>query len=375
MSRNDSSEDRFFMKRALRLAAKGAGRTSPNPMVGAVVVRGETTVAEGFHEFVGGPHAEVNALRQAGDKARGATLYVTLEPCNHQGRTPPCTRAVLDSGVATVVIGMEDPNPGVRGGGASFLRSHGLRVHAGILEKECRALNQPFIKHVTTGLPYVTLKAAVTLDGAIASSSGDSKWISNERSRKFAHHLRCISDGVLIGIGTALADDPLLSARIKRRPACRQPVRIVLDSRLRLPLESALVRTAAEFPLMVVCGRDAPPTREKALVDAGAEVMRLSSGKGGIHLPELLRALGSKGLCSLLVEGGATVLGAFLDNGLADDFHFFYAPKVLGDPAGTPMVRGRGRERMADAVPVFDVRVRRFGEDVMLSGRLTEHLY
>lgn len=363
------------MKRALRLAAKGAGHTSPNPMVGAVVVRGSTVVGEGFHELVGGPHAEVNALHRAGAKAKGATLYVTLEPCNHQGRTPPCTRAVLDSGVARVVIGMADPNPGVAGGGASHLAGRGLQVETGVCEAECRALNQPFIKHVTTGLPFVTLKAAATLDGSIASHSGDSKWISNERSRKFAHHLRCVSDAVLIGIGTALADDPLLSARIRRRPECRQPVRIVLDSGLRLPLSSSLARTARKVPLLVVCGLDAPGAPEAALREAGADVLRLPSDAEGIRLPELLKALGAMGIASVLVEGGASVHGAFIENGLADDFCFFYAPRILGDPMGIPMIRGKARERIADAVPAYDLRVRRFGQDVMLTGRLTEHPY
>ncbi len=208
----------MFMRQALRLAAKGRGFTSPNPMVGAIVVQQGEVVGQGFHQRVGGPHAEVNALRDAGDKARGATLYVTLEPCNHHGRTPPCTQSVLEAGVTQVVIGMPDPNPRVAGGGTQFLRSRGLDVFSGVLETECRGLNQAFIKHMTTGLPLVTIKAATTLDGRIATRTGDSRWISSLLSRRFVHRLRCDLDAILVGIGTALRDDPLLTARGVSKP-------------------------------------------------------------------------------------------------------------------------------------------------------------
>ncbi len=367
------SKDRHFMRRALRLAARGAGRTSPNPMVGAVVVQGEVVAGEGFHEYVGGPHAEVVALREAADRAGGATLYVTLEPCNHHGRTPPCTQAVLDSGVSKVVIGMPDPNPGVKGGGAEFLRQQGLAVQTGLLEPECRMLNQAFIKYVSTGLPHVTLKAAATLDGFIASSTGDSKWISNDRSRKFAHHLRSALDAVLIGIGTALADDPLLTARSGAKPACRQPVRILLDTHLRCPPDSRLVRTADKVPLWIACAEAASSEKERHLKEAGADVLRMPSQERKIHLPSLLAELAARQLTSLLVEGGASVLGEFIDNHLADDFCFFYAPKILGDPNGVPMVRGRTKGLISEAVEVYDVRVRRFGGDVLLLGRFNRN--
>lgn len=364
------------MKRAIRLAAKGRGRTSPNPMVGAVVVRGETVVGEGYHEYIGGPHAEVNALRNAGDQAKGAVLYVTLEPCNHQGRTPPCTLAVLEAGISRVVVGMADPNPGVRGGGCETLRARGIQVDVGILERECRLLNQAFIKYVTTGIPLVTLKAAATLDGRIATRTGDARWISNEQSRRFVHRLRCDLDGILVGAGTALADDPQLTGRIRQKSPCRQPVRIVLDTHLKLPATAQLVRTVREDqPVRIVCGEDAPRDKEEALKKKGVAVLRLPSRDNRIDLTSLLKELGKTQMTSLLVEGGAHVFGAFLQERLADDFYFFYASKILGDPQGIPMIWGQGVEKMSDALRVYDLRIRRFGDDVMFAGRFRENIF
>lgn len=358
--------DEFYMKKAIRLAARGAGATSPNPLVGAVLVRDGTVVGQGWHEVLGGPHAEVNAIADAGGAARGATLYVTLEPCNHHGLTPPCTKAVLEAGIARVVCGMADPNPDVAGGGAESLAGNGIEVKSGVLERECRALNQPFIKYVTTGLPYVTLKAAATLDGYIAASSGDSKWVTNERSRRFAHRLRALSDAVLVGIGTVLADDPLLTARLSGKKACRQPVRIILDTHLRLPADGRLVRSRDVSPVWVVCGNEAPAGRERDLAGPGVQVLRMSSA--AIELGGLLTELGKRRISSLLVEGGGRVLGSFLESGLADAFHFFYAPKILGDPGAISMLAGSSRSRIADAVPVFGMKTRKFDGDLLVSG-------
>lgn len=365
--------DQFFMKEALRLAAKGRGRTSPNPMVGAVVVLRDVIVGKGYHEQVGEPHAEVNALRDAGGKAAGGILYVTLEPCNHYGRTPPCAQAVANSGITRVVVGMADPNPHVQGGGADYLRSRNIRVDVGILERECRMLNQAFLKHSVSGLPLVTLKVAATLDGRIATRTGDSRWISSDRSRRFVHRLRSFSDGILVGIETALADDPQLTARL-RRP-CRQPVRIVLDSGLRLSPNSRLGRTAREVPVWVACSEDAPQEREEALTGAGVKVLRVRAPNRHIDLSALLGECGKRQLTSLLVEGGGRVLGDFLENRLADEFHFFYAPKILGDPEAVPMLLGRPRNSISEALPVYDLRVRRLGDDVLLSGRFREAIY
>jgi diaminohydroxyphosphoribosylaminopyrimidine deaminase/5-amino-6-(5-phosphoribosylamino)uracil reductase len=371
---NTNSSDATFMKQALRLAAKGRGFTSPNPMVGAVVVHQDKVVGRGYHEQVGGPHAEINAIRDAGAKARDATLYVTLEPCNHYGRTPPCTEAILNAGIARVVVGMPDPNRQVTGGGAEFLRSQGVEVVSGVIETDCRRLNQAFIKYATTGLPLVTIKAAATLDGRIATRTGDARWISNDRSRRFVHRLRCELDAILVGIETAIKDDPLLTARTTAK-RCRQPVRIVLDTRLRLPLTSQLVRTVEQSPLWVACREDASREKRQALEQAGVKILALPAGAGGIDLAELLRELGKLGITSLLVEGGARVLGAFLDENLADEFYLFYAPKILGDPRGVPLVVGKPRQHMADALPTHDLQVRRFDEDVLLWGRLREQPY
>ncbi len=363
------------MKEALRLAARGEGRTSPNPLVGAVVVQGDVVVGRGFHEVVGGPHAEVNALRDAGAGAKGAELFVTLEPCNHHGRTPPCTEAVLKAGVSSVVIGMKDPNPDVKGGGADFLRARGIAVEAGILERECRLLNQPFIKYAGAGLPFVVLKAAATLDGRIATRTGDSKWISNEKSRRFAHRLRSNVDAILVGIGTVLADDPLLTARRPGKSDCRQPIRIVADAGLRLPVSSRLVQTAREIPVWAACAEDAPPDRELRLRDLGVDVLRLPAKEGRVNLERLLKELGNRRVTSLLVEGGAQIHGQFLEKRLADAFYFFYAPKILGDPEALPIVSGGKREAMSEALNAYDIGVKRFGWDIMLSGRFREEIY
>ena len=370
-----TNPDVQYMKRALSLAASGAGKTSPNPLVGAVIVNKGAIVGEGYHQVLGGPHAEVNSINAAGAAALGGTLYVTLEPCNHHGLTPPCTKAVIDAGISRVVFGMRDPNPDVDGGGFENLKAAGIEVDGGIRELECRALNQPFIKYVTTGLPYVTLKAAATLDGFIATSAGDSKWITSELSRQFAHGLRSLADGILVGVGTVWADDPLLTARWLRKRNLRQPVRIILDSELRIPLDSQLVRTASTSPVWAVCRQDASDMREQTLRNAGIHVLRVASEGSGLDLASLLKELGRRRISSLLVEGGGRVLGSFLQSGLADEFHFFYAPKILADPGGASMFSGRPRLKIADCVRAYGIRTKKISEDLLVSGRFREQLY
>ncbi|MDR3566695.1 MAG: bifunctional diaminohydroxyphosphoribosylaminopyrimidine deaminase/5-amino-6-(5-phosphoribosylamino)uracil reductase RibD [Syntrophobacteraceae bacterium] len=367
--------DPVFMKQALRLALRGAGMTSPNPMVGAVVVNGGVTTGKGYHREFGGPHAEVNAIADAGSSARGAVLYVTLEPCNHYGHTPPCTQAILDAGIERVVFGMGDPNPGVAGGGGEALRLAGVQVRGGVLESDCRAINQPFIKHVTTGRPYVRLKSAATLDGFIATSAGDSKWITGEAARGFAHLIRSRVDAVVVGIGTVIADDPLLTARLSGKKKIRQPVRVVLDTDLRIPPASQLVRTASISPVWVVCGPNARVSREETLIRASVRVIRLPLLNGAIEVEGMLSHLGQNGISSLLVEGGGRVLGSFVESGLADDFYFFYAPKILGDPGGVSMVSGAPRQKISDCVRAHGIKVEKFGEDLLVTGRLRENLY
>lgn len=363
------------MKRALRMAERGRGWTSPNPMVGAVVVREGRSVGEGFHRRVGTAHAEVNALIAAGELAKGADLYVTLEPCNHHGRTPPCTRAVMEAGISRVFVGMKDPNPRVQGGGDEFLRSMGIPVVEGILERECRLLNQPFIKHMVTGRPYVVLKAAATLDGRIASRTGDSRWVTNERSRRFGHRLRCDLDAILVGSRTALSDNPQLTARLPGRSRCRQPIRIILDSQLKLSLDSALVQSIESAPLWLACAESSSREREKALIDAGVSIIRIPRGPDGLDLGCLLDELGRRQVNSVLVEGGGSTLGSFLGRQLADAFYFFYAPKVLGDAEAVPMIAGRSVAAMANAVSVHGIQLKRFQEDILVTGRFHEDLY
>lgn len=367
--------DEYFMRRAIRLARRGFGHTSPNPIVGAVVVRDGRIVGEGYHLRLGGPHAEVHALREAAEAARGATLYVTLEPCNHYGRTPPCTEAIIQAGITRVVIGMADPNPKVAGGGGHRLQQAGMSVMWGVLERECRLLNQPFIKWVTRGRPYVTLKCAATLDGRIATRTGDSRWVSNEKSRRFTHYLRATSDAVLVGIGTAVADDPLLTARLRKGPR-RQPLRVILDTHGRLPLASQLVQTAQQSPVFLACGENAPKTARERLAAHGVEVMTFPAPEEtGVNLGAVLDELGRRAVTSVLVEGGARIHGAFLQEALADNVHIFFAPKILGDALGVPMFQGGPRPFMSDAVPLYDCRVRRFDDDVLISGRFHPELY
>lgn len=380
------------MKLALRLAARGAGWVSPNPMVGAVVVRDGHVVGRGWHRHYGGPHAEAEALAQAGELARGATLYVTLEPCNHHGLTPPCTEAILRAGIGRVVIAAPDPNPHVAGGGATRLKEMGLRVDNGLLEAEARRLNEAWFKWVETGLPWVIAKAACSLDGRVATATGESQWLTSEASRAFGHRLRHLCDAILVGLGTVLADDPQLTTRlwrpstangqrktenpvsVNRNPksgnASKDPIRIVLDSRLRLPLTARLLHLDSPAPTWVATTGAAPPDKIKALQDLGAEVLVLPEEDGRVALRPLLKVLGERKVQSLLVEGGPEVLGAFFDQRLVDKFYFFYAPKILGGRDAYPAVAGKGAAYLKDALAARDLTIRRLGPDLLVSGYL-----
>jgi diaminohydroxyphosphoribosylaminopyrimidine deaminase/5-amino-6-(5-phosphoribosylamino)uracil reductase len=355
-------EDERHMRRALQLAARARGRTAPNPMVGAVVVAAGEVVGEGWHPKAGEPHAEVFALRAAGAAARDATLYVTLEPCCHYGRTPPCTEAVLASGVRRVVAAMEDPFPKVAGGGLARLREAGLQVESGLLADQSATLNRAYLKAVATGLPWLTLKMAMTLDGKIATRTGDSRWVTGEAARKHVHRLRNWYDVALVGIGTARADDPQLTARL---PGARHPLRVIIDHRAALSPASALARTAREIPTLVVTGEAADTS---ALEAAGVEILRAPTVAGRVELAAALRGLVARGAHSVLCEGGPTLGGALLDAGLVDEALWFVAPKLLGGADAYPALGGRGVELMADAVTLDEVKVRRFGADLAVSG-------
>lgn len=358
--------DRQYMGAALRLARRAAGRTSPNPMVGAVVVRQDRVVGRGHHARAGTEHAEVVALRDAGTAARGATLYVNLEPCSHFGRTAPCVRAVIEAGIRRVVAGMIDPNPAVAGGGVQALKDAGIRVDVPVREDDCRRLNEAFVKHVTRGLPFVTLKLAASLDGRIATATGDSRWVTGPAARRYVHRLRNELDAVLVGSGTVLADDPQLTCRL---PGGRDPLRVVLDGRLRTPLTARLVTQPHPEKTVLVTRNDAPADRRKRLEDLGVQVWRFPADRGRVSFRRVLRKLARAGVLSVLVEGGAVTAARAVSEKAVDKVLCFYAPKFIG-AEGLPMVGGLGIERMRQTPHLSGPAVRRVGEDILVSAYL-----
>lgn len=360
-STNGARDDERYMTEALALARRGLGRTSPNPAVGALVVRSGRIVGRGYHRRAGGPHAEVLALREAGARARGATLYVTLEPCIHTGRTGPCVPLVLDAGVRRVVVGAVDPNPRVRGGGIRRLRASGVEVVTGVLGGECRRLNEHFEKHVTTGLPFVALKLATTLDGRIATRSGDSRWVTGEAARRRVHELRDRFDAVLVGSETVIRDDPRLTCRIR---GGRDPLRVVLDGRLRASESARVFAGDGRVRLYTMAERSAKACR----LGARGVVVRRGGGDRSGSLRRVLRDLGADGVTSVLVEGGARVAARALRDGLVDRLILFVAPKLVGGD-GRPLAAELGVRRMRDALLVADLTIERVGRDWLVEGR------
>lgn len=355
------------MRRALELAARGLGRVEPNPPVGAVVVDdGLRLVSEGWHAQFGGPHAEVRALDAAGERARGATLYVTLEPCAHVGKTPPCAPRVIAAGIRKVVMSAVDPAPYTQGRGVEQLRQAGIEVEVGLLQDHGQRLIAPFTRLMTRGLPWVHAKWAMTLDGKLATRTGDSKWISSEESRRIVHELRGRMDAIIVGIGTALADNPLLTAR----PAGpRVATRVVLDREARLPIDSQLVHTALEAPVLVAVRSTADAERCAALTAAGVEVLKLDGGASGdVWLDQLLKDLGGRKMTHVLVEGGARLLGSFHDAGFVDEVHAFVAPIIAGGGEASSPVGGAGIDQMSEALRLGNVEIRQIGQDVYVHG-------
>lgn len=362
------------MRRALELAERGRGRVSPNPLVGAVIVSDGEVVAEGWHAELGGLHAEAAAIAAAtesGVELEGATMYVTLEPCAHQGRQPPCAEAVVGAGIGRVVIGCDDPSEKASGRGPGTLRDEGVAVAfiEGPEAAASRLLIQPFRKHARTGQPLVMLKSAMTLDGRTATAAGDSQWISGEASRRIVHRWRAEVDAVAVGIGTAIADDPTLTARDVE--VARQPVRAVFDTRARLPLGSRLVATAADAPVLVIAGPEAPADRMEALTGAGVEVA-VCAGPGHKRVEAALDELGRRGLTSLMLEGGATLAGSFLDAGAIDELRLFIAPKLLGGADARPLAGGTGAPSLAGAEPALAMQCEASGDDLLIRARMRE---
>lgn len=388
-----SDLDRRHLARAIELAEGGRGWVSPNPLVGAVICRQDEVLGEGFHQALGAPHAEIEAIRAAGGRdLDGATLYVSLEPCCHQGRTPPCTEAIRESGIARLVVASDDPSEHASGRGLGILRDEGIEVviAEGELAIRARLLNQSFRKHARTGRPWVLFKSAMTLDGKVATRGGDSKWISGEESRQLAHRWRSQCDAVAVGIGTVLADDPQLTARVSDRLsdpevsdlACpsgteypeypRQPRRVVFDSLARLPLDSKLVLGAREVPLTVVVSRAAPRTATDALATHGAEVIVATGQNEPARVRSALDQLGADGIGAILLEGGPHLAGAFMDAGEVDEMRLFLAPMVLGGRTARDPLEGEGVDAIANAARALSLDCDRVGEDLLVSARIKE---
>lgn len=360
--------DERFMRRALALARRGRGWTSPNPMVGAVVVREGRIVGEGYHAAAGEAHAEVRALEAAGDRARGAELYVTLEPCNHRGRTPPCTQAILDAGIRRVVIAAGDPNPRVTGGGAAFLAERGVEVVPGVLAAEASRLNEAFFKHCRTGLPFVTVKCASTLDGRIATRTGDARWITGEAARRRVHELRHAADAILVGVGTVVADDPQLTTRLPAGRRGKDPLRVVLDPQLRIPPAARVLHAGSAAGTLIVAGEGVPAESRRRLERPGVEVIACPAPGGRIDWGALLAELGSRGVMSLLIEGGSRVFASAFRSGIVDKACFFIAPILFAGDDGVPVCAGPGVAAVREAIRLAGIETRRLGDDLLVVG-------
>jgi diaminohydroxyphosphoribosylaminopyrimidine deaminase/5-amino-6-(5-phosphoribosylamino)uracil reductase len=358
-----------YMLRALHLALRAAGKTSPNPLVGAVIVKSGEIVGEGYHRRAGLPHAEIEALREAGREARGAELYVNLEPCRHYGRTPPCTDALIAAGVRKVIVGMRDPNPLVSGKGIRSLRRAGIEVVCGILRAECERANEVFIKYIRDRVPFAILKAAISLDGKIATRLEESKWISSPASRKRAHELRSRVDAVMAGAGTVAKDNPRLTARVGGgKTAC--PARVILDHEHIVPLAANVFRNAARERVIYAAGRNIPPAREKALRKMGVDVCFPRIGSGGIDLRHMMRLLGERRITSVLIEGGSRVNASALRDRVVDKIVFFVAPMIIGGGDAVGVVGGEGIGRLRDAFKIKKLAVGKCGPDLVVEGYL-----
>ncbi|WP_442594709.1 bifunctional diaminohydroxyphosphoribosylaminopyrimidine deaminase/5-amino-6-(5-phosphoribosylamino)uracil reductase RibD [Neobacillus sp. D3-1R] len=358
------NKDQYFMKMALDLAATAKGRTNPNPVVGAILVKDGVIVGSGLHRKAGEPHAEVHAFRMAGEHAKGATLYVTLEPCSHFGKTPPCANLVVESEVSRVVVAMQDPNPQVAGRGIELVRKAGIEVEVGILEAEAKLLNERFIHNMLTKTPFVISKVAMTLDGKIATYNGHSKWITGEESRYNVHRLRNEVDAILVGIGTVMADDPQLTTRLES--GGKNPIRIILDSDLRIPVD-AKITDCSVAKTWIVTQKGVNPEKIHALEQKGIELLYIPKMASGLDLKELMERLFEKGVTDLLVEGGSEINGSFLREGLINKFFIYMAPKILGGRGSLTPFTGDDVENMDQALDVIIHEIEQFGTDICIT--------
>lgn len=356
-----------FMKIAIDLALKGKGMTSPNPMVGALIVKNGKIVGKGYHLKAGSPHAEVMAIKNAANKTRGATLFINLEPCIHYGKTPPCCDEIIKSGIKKVVIGTKDPNPLVNGKGIKELRRHGIEVEVGVMEDEARELNEAFIKSIRTGIPFVTMKSAMSLDGKIATSSGKSKWITGEESRKFVQELRRDTDGIMVGIGTILKDNPRLSLRIKGRKE-NPPAKIIVDTQLKIPLSAKIFFTKPKAKVIIGSTFKVNKRKIENLKKIGAEVILAEKNNGKVDLRKLMRELYKRGIMSILLEGGSELNASAIKERIVDKVFYFYSPILIGGKDTKGMIGGSGIRMIKDAEKIDIKEVKRIGKDVLVVG-------
>lgn len=361
----------IFMKRALELACKGRGHVNPNPMVGAVIVKDNEIIGEGFHEFFGGNHAEVNALNMAGENAKGAEIYVTLEPCSHFGKTPPCALALVKAGIKKVVIAMKDPNPIVSGRGIKILQDNGIEVVVGVLCKEALKLNEIFIKYIVTKKPYVVMKTAATLDGKISTVTGESRWISSEISREYVHNLRNSMSGIMVGIGTIIADDPLLTTRIEGE-ICKNPTAIIVDSKLSLPLNSKILGTLKDRKIIIAVTEKADKNKIKQLESIGVLIIKTPLKNERVDLNFLMTKVGEASIDSILLEGGSTLNFSCLQEKIVDKVMCFVAPIMLGGEKAKTPVGGSGVKLLSEAVRISNIRVKNIGQDILIEGYVRE---
>jgi diaminohydroxyphosphoribosylaminopyrimidine deaminase/5-amino-6-(5-phosphoribosylamino)uracil reductase len=361
--------DEHYMRTALALAKKGSGKVSPNPLVGAVIVRNGQIVGKGFHRRAGGLHAEINALHDAGDKAIGADLYINLEPCCHYGKTPPCTDAIIAHKIKRVFVGMVDPNPLVSGKGIKRLTKAGIQVTTGILERDARKLNEVFIKYITEKMPFVIMKVASTLDGKIATREGDARWITGEKARTFVHQLRNEVDAILVGIGTVKRDDPQLTTRLAQGRG-RDPYRIILDTHLTIPFSSRLLHLDLQSRTIIATSKPALSGKARKLKKLGATILTVSTLKGRINLKSLLKKLVTLDITSVMVEGGRETITSFLEQGLVDKLYLFYAPKIIMGKEAIGITGGPGKALIEEAIRVTDITVRKMGDDILIEGYL-----
>ncbi len=358
--------DEYFMRLAMRLAAKAKGKTSPNPMVGALVVKRRKILAWGYHERSGLPHAEVVALGRAGKNAKGAKLYVTLEPCTHFGRTPPCINQIIKSGIKEVIVGTFDPNPVNNGKGIAALREKNIKVKVGFLETELKKLNAPFIKYITKKMPYVTVKVGQSLDGKIATKTGDSKWITSDKSRAYAHRLRRNYDAIMVGVNTVLRDNPTLNVWFSKR----QPLKIIVDSQLSTPQDANIFSPNREVVIVTLPVRPGQETANRKILEGKAKVLEVKERAGQINLKDMMKKLAQLEITNIFVEGGGTLIGSLFDEGLVDKVLFFVSPKVIGGKDAISSVMGRGISRIEKAVKLKNVKIKRIGEDFLVEGNV-----